>query len=220
MKYLTLIRAIALLRQYQREVKTVEHQGKTVEYIDVEPSDIEIANRLCHQSLGRSLDELAPQTRRLLSLLDEMVNERCDELAVERNDFRFTRREVRECTGFGMTQTRVHLDRLVELEYVLAHHGGRGQQFVYELVYDGGPQKSEPHLDGLIDVSALRTMTPTWRGDDPNLADTWRPHGGPLAGGKRGAERQVNGNDSNDLKPLNGKSLKNAHREAAKRNRT
>ena len=40
MKYLTLIRAIALLHQHQRRVHTVEHRGKPVRYVEVEPGDI------------------------------------------------------------------------------------------------------------------------------------------------------------------------------------
>nr|CAC9163488.1 Uncharacterised protein [Escherichia coli] len=40
MKYLTLIRAIALLHQYQREIKRVEHRGQVVEYIEVAREDI------------------------------------------------------------------------------------------------------------------------------------------------------------------------------------
>nr|AAO34621.1 unknown [Dickeya chrysanthemi] len=46
MKYLTLIQAIALLHQYQREVKRVEHRGQVIEYIEVEKSDIALANQL------------------------------------------------------------------------------------------------------------------------------------------------------------------------------
>jgi len=35
MKYLTLIRSVALLHQYQRPAKTVQHNGRAVEYIEV-----------------------------------------------------------------------------------------------------------------------------------------------------------------------------------------
>ena len=35
MKYLTLIRSIALLHQHQRPRKTVQHNGKPFEYIEV-----------------------------------------------------------------------------------------------------------------------------------------------------------------------------------------
>src|SRR5271155_3650221 len=78
MKYLTLIRTIALLHQYQRPTKTVEHHGRPVEYIEVALADIAVANRLAHEVLGRSLDELPPQTRRLLLAVDEMVTAECD----------------------------------------------------------------------------------------------------------------------------------------------
>ena len=72
-KYLTLIDAIALLHQHQRPVKRASVDGRPVEYVEVELGDIETANRLAHEVLGRSLDELPPQTRRLLALLDELV---------------------------------------------------------------------------------------------------------------------------------------------------
>ena len=54
MKYLTLIRTIALLHQHQREVKTVERRGRIVAYVEVTLDDIAAANGLAHQVLGRS----------------------------------------------------------------------------------------------------------------------------------------------------------------------
>src|SRR5581483_2975252 len=99
MKYLTLIRTIALLHQHQRPVKTIEHRGKVMPYIEATLDDIALANRLAHQVLGRSLDELAPQTRRLLMALDRMVSEGCGREHVSRGEFRFSRRQVREYTG-------------------------------------------------------------------------------------------------------------------------
>ena len=61
---------------------------------------------------------------------------------MERSDFRFSRRDVRAFTEWGDTQLKTHLHRLEELEYLLVHHGGRGQSFVYELLFerqDGQP---------------------------------------------------------------------------------
>jgi hypothetical protein len=156
LKYLTLIRAVALLHQYQRPVKTVEHQGRTLEYIEVTPDDIAVANRLACEVLGRSADELPPQTRRLLTLVDEMVNAECDRLGIDRADYRFSRRDVRQYTGWGHTQLKVHLKRLEELEYLLVHRGGRGQAFAYELVYDPPPEPGTKFLARLIDVDDLR----------------------------------------------------------------
>ena len=59
-KYLTLIRTIALLHQHQRPRQTVQHNGRTIEYIEVALDDIAVANRLTAEVLGRSLDELPP----------------------------------------------------------------------------------------------------------------------------------------------------------------
>jgi hypothetical protein len=154
MKYLTLIRTVALLHQYQRPVKRAEHRGQPVEYIEVAREDIAIANRLAHEVLGRSLDELPPQTRRLLELLLVMVKERAAQKGIEPADERFTRREVREHTGWSYEQLRVHLGRLSELEYLLVHHGGRGQSFVYELVYDGAHGGDATFLPGLLEPTA------------------------------------------------------------------
>jgi DNA primase len=156
LKYLTLIRALALLHQHQRPLKSVRHQGERVEYVEVTLADIAVANRLAHEVLGRSLDELAPQTRRLLGLLDTMVREAGERQALARATYRFTRRDVRLFTGWSDFQVRVHLDRLVTLEYVLVHRGSRGQGFVYELLYDGQGQEGESFVMGLVDVEGLR----------------------------------------------------------------
>jgi DNA primase catalytic core len=168
-KYLTLINAIALLHQYQRPIKSDTQQRQSKQYIEVTIDDIEIANRLANEVLGRSLDELPPQTRRLLMMIDEMVKAICEKEAMARESYRFTRRRIREHTGWHDTQLRMHLDRLVELEYLLVHRGTRGQQFVYELLYDGKGRDGEQFIVGLLDVEELRkreasTMTQSSRG--------------------------------------------------------
>ena len=39
----------------------------------------------------------------------------------------FSRRELRDLSGWSLTQIRVHLERLVELEYLAMRHGRFGQ---------------------------------------------------------------------------------------------
>lgn len=187
-KYLTLIRTIALLHQHQRSTKTVDHRGQKLEYIEVTRDDIAVANRLCHEVLGRSLDELPPQTRKLLGLLDEMVKAACDKLAMNKAGFRFSRRDVREHTGWGNTQLKVHLARLAELEYVLVHRGRQGQGYVYELAYDGRGQDGTPFLPGLLDATdaeASRIDGATSRGADAHVTEAGRPPDGPEPDGGR-----------------------------------
>jgi hypothetical protein len=194
LKYLTLIRSIALLHQYQRPTRSVSHHGQAVQYIEATIEDIAAANALAHEALGRSLDELAPQTRRLLLLIDEMVTGACARLAIERCDHRFSRRQVREFTGWGNTQLRLHFSRLEELEYLLVHRGGRGQSFVYELLYDGQGKDGQPFLCGLIEVEKLRethNYDVNLAGVNDNLAGSNRGQNGRVAGGWRIAETPV-----------------------------
>jgi DNA primase catalytic core len=132
-KYLTLIRAIAFLHQHQRPRRSV--QG--VEHIEVTLDDIAHANRLAGEVLGRSLDEMPPQTRRFLNLIHDMVAAACTERQIEPKQHRFTQRDVREATGANPQQVKRHLAKLCDLEYLLTHRGGRGQSFVYELLYHG-----------------------------------------------------------------------------------
>ncbi|KFF70599.1 DNA primase [Pectobacterium brasiliense] len=151
MKYLTLIQSIALLHQYQREVKQVEHRGTVIEYIEVERSDIVLANRLAHEILGRTLDEMPPQTRKLLLLIQGMVNQLAHAQNKKPGEVRFTRRDIRDATQWSDNQLKVHCLRLVEMEYLLVHGGSRGHLLQYELLWDGNGSDDNTHLCGLID---------------------------------------------------------------------
>ena len=183
-KYLTLIDAIALLHQYQRPVRTAHQDGETIEYIEASWEDITQANVLAHEVLGRSLDELPPQTRRVLAGVVEMVDRTCAQQQMMRSAHRFSRRAVREYTGLSDTQLRVHLERLVELEYLLVHRGMRGQSFVYELLFDGEVTGEAPHLSGLIDTATMVSS----RGADTRFAGSTRGQNGPNAGASRPLE--------------------------------
>jgi len=227
-KYLGLIEAVALLHQYQRPVKVVEHRGQKLRYIEVTKQDIEVANRLAHEVLGRSLDELPPQTRRLLGLLDEMATAECERLGLDRGDFRFSRRALRERTGWGDTQLKVHLGRLVEMEYVIAHRGsGHSQRLGYELVYVRGVGDG-PFLPGLIGADELggheydqnrSGLEPNRSGQNEDRSGPGRALVGGQSGGGRGSEsaaieRKTSSNRDRDpgehrkAHPGNGKSAR------------
>ncbi len=156
-KYLTLIDTLALLHQHQRPIKTIDHNGQAIRYVEVTLEDIETANRLAHEALGRTLDELPPQTRKLLAHIREMVTQQCQTQAMVQKDHRFSRRDIRAHTGWSDGQLKIHCRRLTELEYLLVHRGGRGQCIEYELLYDG-QNDERPHLMGLIDVETLRAV--------------------------------------------------------------
>jgi len=189
-KYLTLIDAIALLHQYQRPRKRIEHQGKTLEYIEVALSDIAQANRLAHEVLGRTLDELPPQTRRLLLWLDGWVQERCTAEQIVRSDFHFSRRQLREACGWGDTALKVHLARLVDFEYLAVHKAQHAQRHHYELRYGGQGRHGEHVLAGLIDIEEIERQYDANRsGQTPNRSGQngeWSAPGQPLVRGRSG----------------------------------
>ena len=194
-KYLTLIDAIALLHQHQREVKRLAvaasegtESERIIDYIEVSLADIEAANRLAHEVLGRLIDELPPQTRSLLNRIASFVAERSTLQAIAKNEVRFTRRELREITHMSDSQVKVHLARLTELEYLLMHRSGQGQGHVYELVYDGDGS-AVPHLSGLIDLESLRSFT--YDGEQPGVNDQQPDLGRGLDGTRSAAGRSA-----------------------------
>jgi hypothetical protein len=170
-KYLTLIEAVALLHQHQRPRGRHEVAGRGIEYVEVTLDDIALANALVPEVLGRSLDELPPQTRALLGHIRALIRARRTRHDGPQKDgdsrppgaaslpprhaCTFSRRELREACGWSLTQVRVHLERLVELEYLELRHSRLGSSFVYELMLDAAAPEAALHI-GLIDVETLR----------------------------------------------------------------
>ena len=150
-KYLTLIDAIALLHQHQRETRTLPSGQR---FIEVTLEDIALANELAPEILGRSLDELPPQTRRLLNYIRELVKQQRKSNGAKAAST-FSRKELREMCGWSLTQVRVHLERLVELECLAIRHGRLGSQFVYEILFDLDTPEAVAHI-GLIEIAKLR----------------------------------------------------------------
>lgn len=183
-------------------------------YVESTVADIEVANALAHAVLGQSLDELAPQTRRLLVAVHAHVSAHAGELAVDASLIRFTRRGLREAIGWGDTQLKVHLARLVDLELLLVHRAESGT-FTYELAWrppagdhadadvagahgDVGSARGR-FLVGLTDPKSL-TGDPgtTYDGNRSALQGArsgsgagWSGAGRPLVGGWSGAGRPV-----------------------------
>lgn len=179
MKYLTLIQAIALLHQHQREVKRVQHRGAWLEYIGVERSDIALANRLAHEVLGRTLDEMPPQTRKLLVLIQEMVAGLAASQHCQPGEVRFTRRDIRAWTNWSDNQLKVHCMRLSEMEYLLLHGGSRGHLLRYELLWDGGSGE-ENHLCGLLNVEESEGSNSKLGSEGQKLPLSWGHVGAKL----------------------------------------
>ena len=155
-KYLNLIRAIAFLRQMGKPVR----QAEGVEYIEADEADIATASRLAAQVLGRDLDDLSHVSLDLLMHLERMVHgkigdvrKRSGEAVPAPSEVVFSRREIREYTGWAHTRVRRYLKQLIELEFVVMASGRFGAAYRYRLSYDGHDRQDEPLLAGLSDVA-------------------------------------------------------------------
>jgi len=167
-KYLNLINAVALLRQMQKQAKPVRNgAAAAVEYIEVDKEDIRLANELATEILGHSLDELSRPATDLLQLLLKMRTKPAADTAKEKNADDpppslaryapgFTRREIREFTGWGNARVHRYLQELIELEFVLMEHGRNGVLHRYRLAYDGQGEDGGKFLLGLKPVNELR----------------------------------------------------------------
>jgi DNA primase len=158
-KYLHLILAVTFLYQLQRPVK---HDADAGDYIETTLDDIAIANELATELFGQSLDELNRPSRELLKLIRRMVEameRKQGDTAAQKasaDSAGFSRRDVREFTGWSDYQIKIHIKQLEDLEYLIPLSGRRGQCFSYRLAWEGEGLEGERFLLGLISVEELR----------------------------------------------------------------
>ncbi len=100
---------------------------------------------------------------------------------------------MRAYTGWGDTQLKVHLHRLEELEYLIVHRGGRGQSFVYELLFENAGGDSKPQFPGLIDATRLTYDEKKSGLEEGKAAPDRAPVGGMSAGGRAASEAMFTG---------------------------
>ena len=143
------------------------------------------------------------------------VKQQCDTDKVAQRDFRFSRRDIREATGWGNTQIRVHMDRLVDMEYAIVHRGGRGQTFTYELVYAGHGEHGESFISGLI--TPTLTNNDNLAGLDSQLAGSKRPQNGAKTEGLRGDKNGCKPDDNWDIEELIAEEVKKDLLEASQK---
>lgn len=167
-QYLNIIRAVAFLRQFQKECKECKHSlttgstsgttkpAEALRYIEVDEKDIEIGNKLAVEILGKTLDELSIPARDLLELIVEFVEKKmCElrrkdsELLIKKEEIQFTRRELREFTGWTNTRLHNHLKELVDMENVIMTGGCRNSLQTYKLIYDGEGKDGEKFIPGI-----------------------------------------------------------------------
>lgn len=137
-KFLTVVEALALLYQKQREIRTApdaDASGSATRCIVATRADVETAARILGNLMRQAIEDMSATSKDLLRRIREMVDAHSKKDAGE---VRFNRRDVREWTGWSDWQIRIHLKELEELEMILpVMGGGRGREYRYEIAYDG-----------------------------------------------------------------------------------
>jgi hypothetical protein len=134
-------------------------------------------------------------------LLREMVDARCVKEKLTPDVCLFSRRDVRRFCGWTEFQVRTHLTKLQDMEYIISHHGGRGQSFVYELLFNG-EDDGKPQMCGLLSMATTTTSsiekgTSSKRKQSSSTQRASNEHGSSMgnleARASAGAASQVNG---------------------------
>jgi DNA primase len=162
-KYLNLIKAVAFLRQMTKPIRTARKKtGEPFDYIEIDADDIRIANKLAHEILGHSLEELSRPSRDLLIHLEQMVERRIEAASKENKEHKpnkasiiFSRREIREFTGWANARVHRYLKELIELEYVIQETGRNGSVCRYRLAWEGQGKDGAKFMLGLKDIAEL-----------------------------------------------------------------
>jgi len=129
--FLSLVKSIALLKQYQRELQN----GVLI----VEQEDIETAIHLSRHSFSVANDELSPQARKVLSIATQYVKQEFETLRnndpkLNMSDITFSRKIIRELFGCGESYLRPFFRELERKEYIAKVEGKQGLQYSYVLL--------------------------------------------------------------------------------------
>jgi len=144
-KFISLVKSITLLHQHQRKTGKDERLGGTsFEYVQANQRDVELARELGRLVFPRNVDDVSPIGRALLKEITALVVEKAEVIKandpkadVDLSSIPFTRKELRERTGWSEKQIRTNIEPLVDLGYAGVLKGSFGSAFRYVLLDDG-----------------------------------------------------------------------------------
>lgn len=164
-KLLNLIAAVAFLRQMTKEIRTLDGKKGNTAYIDVDSDDMHIAHSLAERVLHGNVDDLNPVSSDLLCEVRRMIAARVtagtEEGTPERpEEVVFTRRELREFSGWPHTRVRRYLVELVDMEFITKVSGRTGSAYRYRLACPERPgQPGQTWSLGENDVKPWKETT-------------------------------------------------------------
>src|SRR5579872_4649190 len=109
MKYLSLIQAIILLHERNRLKQKSKYKNRDIQPFEVSRETIGLAYKLAHETLLKPLQNLSLSSSLLLLFIEEMVDKACAIQRINRADSCFTSEEIKNYTGWGSSQLKLHL---------------------------------------------------------------------------------------------------------------
>jgi DNA primase len=142
-KFYSLVKAVVLLFQYQRKSGTMKRKDNSaMEFVQATQADVDLALELGREAFIRDLDDVSPTGRALLAEILKLATEKYTAMKADQPELLlcqvpFTRKELRDDTGWSETQVRNVCEHLAELGYLGRIAGRQGSACRYVLLDDG-----------------------------------------------------------------------------------
>jgi len=143
--YLAVIESITFYHQYQREIKTADANGETVEpYIETTLEDIEWANRLLKDVLLAKSDELNKAERSFFESIKKWLR--------ENHKGSFYAKEVRDALRMHPSKVKRYLHSLATYNFIKVTGGNRFKSgFEYEVIAPDEYKDLESAVNTVLD---------------------------------------------------------------------
>ena len=157
-QFLTLLEAVALLRQYQKEevMRANPFSGEKVAGIEVDLEDYRIASELFSEAvLAHTAVELPSGAKLLYDTLRAAAVKKARKEGLEPTEVSFIQRDIRELSELGSDSIKKYLRTLVDFEYLEITSGRKnGTRYSYRLRDSEEPRILEAPLPT---IDELRT---------------------------------------------------------------
>ncbi|MFA5506822.1 MAG: CHC2 zinc finger domain-containing protein [Vulcanimicrobiota bacterium] len=141
-RFLCLIEVSALLHQHQRPCGQLDGpDGEPVRYVEASVEDYRLAYELAKDVLRDTLHELSISARELLRRASSV------------EDTPFTRRHLRDLTGWSQKRIHQAVHELVDMEYFAAITGANGKAYQYTVI--GGTGEGPSPVNNLLHPDEL-----------------------------------------------------------------
>ena len=157
--YLSFVKQITLLNQYQREHKIISNPHSLTasqsHIIYTTKADLQTANEIMFESIILKVDELDGSLRQFYEQLKTHINKQIAILEIEARNYKFTQREIRQELNLSKTQLQRYLSDLIELEY-LQQSGFQNRGYNYKITYWDNIEKLRTEIANFLNEQIVK----------------------------------------------------------------